>query len=117
MTKILHTQELTTVECVCGIAYAIPESLYDQAIKHKAQHTLYCPLGHQWHYMGKTDAQKLREAEASIVSMRDQLDAERQAHERTKKRVAKGVCPCCHRSFTQLKRHMTTKHPEFVAAH
>lgn len=27
-------------------------------------------------------------------------------------RVGKGVCPCCKRSFTNLRRHMTTKHPD-----
>jgi hypothetical protein len=25
------------------------------------------------------------------------------------------VCPCCNRSFQNLRRHMATKHPEFNA--
>lgn len=29
-------------------------------------------------------------------------------------RAAAGVCPCCNRTFEQLGRHMTTKHPEYV---
>lgn len=33
-----------------------------------------------------------------------------------RKRVGKGVCPCCNRSFDNLRRHMETKHPEFHAA-
>lgn len=28
-------------------------------------------------------------------------------------RVKNGVCPCCNRSFQNLKRHMNTKHPNW----
>jgi hypothetical protein len=31
-----------------------------------------------------------------------------------KKRIANGVCPCCTRSFVNLQRHMTTKHPDYT---
>lgn len=31
-----------------------------------------------------------------------------------KHRAANGVCPCCTRHFTNLERHMKTKHPEFT---
>lgn len=31
-----------------------------------------------------------------------------------KNRTAAGVCPCCTRSFENLKRHMATKHPAFT---
>ena len=31
-----------------------------------------------------------------------------------KKRASAGVCPCCNRSFQNLRRHMGNKHPEFV---
>jgi len=29
-------------------------------------------------------------------------------------RIAFGVCPCCHRHFDNLQRHIATKHPEFL---
>lgn len=32
---------------------------------------------------------------------------------RERKRVGNGVCPCCNRSFQNLRRHMQSKHPEF----
>lgn len=32
-----------------------------------------------------------------------------------KNRAAAGVCPCCSRSFQNLKSHMATKHPAFAA--
>lgn len=30
------------------------------------------------------------------------------------KRAKAGVCPCCNRSFENLRRHMATKHPTFT---
>lgn len=30
-----------------------------------------------------------------------------------KKRVGNGVCPCCNRTFENLSRHMSCKHPEY----
>jgi len=35
---------------------------------------------------------------------------------RLQKRVANGVCPCCTRSFANLRRHMETTHPEYKAS-
>jgi hypothetical protein len=31
-----------------------------------------------------------------------------------KQRVANGVCPCCHRSFVNLHRHMAGQHPDYT---
>ena len=30
-------------------------------------------------------------------------------------RVGHGVCPCCNRTFGDLYRHMSTKHPGYAA--
>lgn len=35
---------------------------------------------------------------------------------RTRNRIANGVCPCCDRSFTNLQRHMASKHPDYAHA-
>lgn len=35
---------------------------------------------------------------------------------RLKNRAAHGVCPCCNRTFQQLARHMSAKHPDFKTA-
>ena len=32
---------------------------------------------------------------------------------KARKRVGRGVCPCCNRSFAALARHMQTKHPTY----
>lgn len=42
------------------------------------------------------------------------VDETKAAHTRTKNRIAKGVCPCCSRTFLDLQRHMQTKHPDFT---
>lgn len=33
-----------------------------------------------------------------------------------KRRVSNGVCPCCNRSFADLHRHMTEKHPDYLTS-
>lgn len=110
-----YTETLTVVTCTCGINYAIPHALQEQLLREKRHKSVYCPLGHQWHYTGKTDAEieqaKREQAEARALAIQDQLDAEKRAHASTKKRVNNGVCPHCHRTFAQLARHMKSKHP------
>lgn len=32
---------------------------------------------------------------------------------KVKNRVKNGVCPCCNRSFSDLRRHMESKHPDY----
>ena len=44
---------------------------------------------------------------------RRRLSATQGVVTRTKNRVARGVCPCCDRHFTNLQRHMQTKHPDY----
>lgn len=116
--------------CACLIEYGIPEPLDKRLLEEREQGTTYCPNGHQWHYTGKSAEQKLRDAEAKVklaearaIHERDQrLAAERSASalrgENTKlrTRAKNGVCPCCHRTFAQLQRHMSTKHPDYQGA-
>lgn len=106
----------------CGVAFGVPAYFKEQRIKDR--HSFYCPNGHGQHFIGKTEEQRLRE----------QLETERQRSEwnrrkaerierqrralkgqvtKIKKRVGHGVCPCCSRSFENLRRHMETKHPTY----
>jgi len=129
MPTINYTETLTVVTCTCGINYAIPDALNQQLLDHRAgpgAKSVHCPLGHVWHYTGKTEAQKEREAreatERRLRATRDLLAAEERSHSatkgqltKTKKRVAAGVCPHCNRTFTNVQRHMKSKHPEECA--
>lgn len=118
--QVAHELSLITQDCCnCGIVFAMPESLYRRA-KENNEVYFHCPNGHPQHY-SKTEIQRLREKldeqtrEATRQSERA-LMAEKQAAlaevklSNLKKRVKAGVCPCCKRSFQNLKRHMVTKH-------
>ena len=118
--------------CKCDARFAITSSAYDKLRKTHASH--WCPLcGQQQHFTSLSDEEKLRKeleaekqrkldilAEANRLRERNaalgrSLIAQRSATKRIKNRVAHGVCPCCTRSFTNLRRHMDTKHPGYTA--
>lgn len=115
-------ERLVTETCYsCGVLFAMVEDFYDH--RQSDRKNFYCPNGHAQHYVGKTDAQKLQEAEAREVALKDQLgaairDAEQARVQllRDRQRYANGVCPCCNRYFPNVHRHMTTQHPEVDAA-
>jgi hypothetical protein len=114
----------------CGITYAVPPQWL--AERREDHQTWYCPNGHHWHFPGKSDTEKLRDELQRERARLDQANAEadyqrkqRAAAERRtsaargqvtkiKNRVAHGVCPCCSRSFSDLRRHMATKHPDYT---
>jgi hypothetical protein len=126
-----YSGQLVTTVCWCGVAHAVPSELYAfvqrQHQNGKAQTSIYCPLGHQWTFAGESEAEKLRgqlqRNEQRLQATRDLLAHEERSHAatrghltRTKRRVGAGVCPCCNRSFTQLGRHMKSKHPDYTEA-
>jgi hypothetical protein len=116
---------------VCRSAVYLPDELY-VAARHSAEISFWCPYGHRQHFApGDTEEQKLRrerdrlkqqiaEKDDAISRERDlrataerRVSAQRGVVTRLRNRAAKGVCPCCNRSFENLRRHMTTKHPDF----
>lgn len=120
--------------CVCGITFYVPDNWNRE--RRERHDSFYCPNGHSQHYPSKTDAEKLREQlarekhrnEQSEAMLRDQRDRARDETGRQrrftaaargqvtkiKNRVKNGVCPCCNRSFTNLRRHMTSQHPDWT---
>lgn len=118
-------------QCInCGVHWMMPKYINDQ--RHKDKANFYCPNGHAQCY-SESEADRLRrerdrlaqqiaqrdDAIKGLRSMRDHQ--ERRANtfkghfNRIKNRVGNGVCPCCTRSFTDLRRHMATKHPDYRA--
>jgi DNA repair exonuclease SbcCD ATPase subunit len=94
---------------------------------------LYCAYGHGQVYVeGETEETKIRRERDRLAQQIAQSDdeikrqrelretAERQAAAargqvtKLKNRASAGVCPCCNRTFSQLKRHMDQKHPDFT---
>lgn len=112
---------VTETCCSCGVLFAMVEDFYDHR---RADHkSFYCPNGHGQSYTGKTDAQKLKDAEARELALKDQLGASiregeltRQALLRDRQRFLHGVCVCCSRSFENVRRHMASQHPDFDVA-
>jgi hypothetical protein len=126
MGQILRLeQNLETLSCWategCGVQFAVPQALLNVSRTHGT--SFYCPKGHL-----------LRIGEGEVDKLKRQVENEKQRREWAEKnaatarkaeaivrgklkaqseRVKNGVCPCCNRSFTNLRRHMSTKHPEF----
>jgi len=128
--------DLTTMCCpTCGVLYALPRRLIDEAHSRGNRELVwYCPNGHELGYNdppGESEADRLRrELErarnraASKSAALDQTKAElrgqkarasrfKNDRDRERTRAANGVCPCCNRTFKQLARHMKSQHPEF----
>ena len=107
--------------CNCGVLFAMTKDFYEARYSEKERGTFYCPNGHPQCYLGKSDAEKAKEAaqraqqaEMALQAERDQRLAAERELSRHNKRTKAGVCPCCNRSFQQLSRHIKTKHPEFA---
>lgn len=119
---------LTILTCPsCGVRYAIPE-IY-RAKRLEDGKSWHCPNGHSLSYH-ETEADKLRkqleEEQKRTRYAQHQVEQERTrvrglkikvgkveaAKKRIEDRVHAGVCPCCTRSFANLRRHMATQHSD-----
>lgn len=115
--------------CVCGSHFAMPRELKRAARKDTGV-WFFCPLGHRQHYktseadqvradLAATErrlaaVEKSREwTEKRLENTERRLSATRGVVTKLKNRAAAGVCPCCSRTFQNLARHMSTKHPDF----
>ena len=112
----------TILQCkTCGIQYQVPEIFMTG--KHESGDWWYCPNGHRWHYAETNADKERRRAEcaeqelARVLEQRNKarrsLTAQKGVNTRLRKRVSAGVCPCCNRSFQNLRRHMANKHPDY----
>jgi aspartate/glutamate racemase len=127
MSAVLNVQQqLRAVNCYsCGTTFGMESSFYQDRVRDHGE--FYCPNGHRQHFIGETEAERLKrqlDAERSRSEFfRRQSESERRSKSaikgqltKTKNRIAKGVCPCCNRQFSDLHRHMETKHPDYAAS-
>ena len=105
----------TTTCITCGVIIAMNEDFYDRRLHDHRNY--FCPSGHQQHFTSESKAEKnarlLREEQERHKRTLARENAERAAKEKAErklKRVGKGVCPECKRSFQNLARHMHCKH-------
>jgi hypothetical protein len=128
---------LESINCgECGGTYAL-NARYIQQKRDKSGtwNCPYCRCGWGFREAGldkeisklkeQLDSEKQRRAWAEAAKTRAQERADHEASRaagykgaftKAKKRVGHGVCPCCNRSFPDLRRHMESKHPDYADA-
>lgn len=110
-------QRFETQECCkCGVLFAITEAQYKYFLSYREKAEFYCPNGHSQHFTGLSDAEKLAQEKARHQETLARLNVAEEKRIKLEKRIKRGVCPCCKRSFagSALVRHIKTKHPEFA---
>lgn len=120
-TVSVNLESLTCGHEGCGIIFAVPERWAEE--RREDHRILYCPKGHSRAFNGETDTQRLTREKVALQARLDQERAARKTAEHgqaivrgrleaAKRRARAGVCPDCHRSFGNVRRHMATKHPK-----
>lgn len=116
-------QELRTIYfdsikcCSCGVEFMMER--YHRQQRKDDGGEFFCPNGHSQYFCDSLKT-RLEKAELEASRLRSQVQLERdqkaateQSLLRLKKRVARGVCPCCKRTVNQLAKHMESKHPDY----
>ena|SRR5258708_7341923 len=119
MQTIVILKDLTCYSCITH--FAMDEALYRRRLEDGG--SFWCPNGHSQHFTEsevqklKRENQALKRDEAwaqQLLAKEQELHAETKSKLRkTNRRIANGVCPCCHRNFVNVARHMGSKHPDF----
>lgn len=130
---MVHTLQLSGVTyeihtCItCGCIFVLPELLADKQRKSGGYHSCFNGHSQGWSKGDSVDEQTRRERDSLKQQLAERDDriaqerknreiAERQASAargqvtRLKNRAKAGLCSCCNRHFTNLERHMATKH-------
>lgn len=115
--------DLTRLHCrTCGVEFGILKVLYESLQENGGFY--HCSNGHGWGWKDDASAraqkerdqqrlaQKVAQLNDEVAAKERELSAAKGRMTKLRKRVGNGVCPCCTRSFTNLARHMKTKHPE-----
>jgi peptidoglycan hydrolase CwlO-like protein len=112
------TQLITETCCNCGVLFAMPKEMKDRFKREGGD--FYCPNGHGQHYTEPTVLKlkhQLDQKDATIERLVNNLDgtqrrlsAAKGQITKIKNRVHNGVCPECHRHFTNLEEHMKHEH-------
>ncbi len=118
MPHYMQLQQQITFEIyTCGECDS-PIALSDRHEKNLRDtgETFFCPRGHR-RVFRDTETDRLRkkldeQTRQATRYLQEKMDAEkaRDKAERKLKRVGRGVCPDCNRTFSNLARHMCSKH-------
>lgn len=123
-TKGVTKMEFVMLTCGnCGVTHQIPKAMYQTAYEEGG--FWWCPNGHSRGFkQGRKTAEekerefhRLKQKEAQLTdeisSLNKKIEKIEKQRKAEHKRINNGVCPCCNRSFQNLKLHMKEKHPDF----
>jgi DNA repair exonuclease SbcCD ATPase subunit len=128
MTRLVSVETAIALEteecCACGVTFAMPAGLRQKLQREGG--TFYCPNGHGQHYTEcevQTLKKKLKAAEDRTCNLEQQLngtldklaESQKEMH-RARRRANAGLCPYCRRHFTNVGRHIHSKHTEEMDA-
>lgn len=83
MTGTIHhigAQPYTLEMCpTCGTLYLFPQAIQDAALRvrdkqKKENRTIFCPEGHQWHYIRMSADEKNEKEEKDVLRLRDEVE-------------------------------------------
>lgn len=103
--------------CNCSIPFFMPMYKKKELLADRGT-SFYCPNGHGQHYTGKSEQQlKLEQLEKDKKAYEnaylEEITKREKAEKDLKRLIKKGICPCCTRNFTNVKRHIAHMHPEY----
>lgn len=117
--------DMTVFQCgTCGVTYGVQSSFLDNRRKDKGEwRCINTNCKTIWWY-GESCEEKLKKELSSTKEQLKREEIERKLNEKrarafkglynqTKKKIAKGVCPCCDQVFKNVRRHMRRQHPEW----
>lgn len=123
--SLTFTEEVTLEKIECGSCGGILALTHQfLAAKRREGGWFTCPYCKATRGWGKNDADRLREeleskrkeltaAKCELLNQTARREIAEKILVRHKKRTKNGVCPCCQRSFINLKRHIASKHPTY----
>lgn len=122
MAQFVDNEWFETWSCgECGVRQAVSLAAWNG--RKSSGKSFYCFNGHSRVFRETTEVKlklalererQVREAaEARAMTAETNLEQVSKAHRKMRERVMNGVCPCCNRSFGNLRDHMRTEHPEF----
>lgn len=129
MSSITSTRTIEVVICgACGVLFGLEASYH--ASRRRDGKGFHCPNGCLIGWKGRWEQleQKLEAAQREIQQTRESRDRQARARvaaehslrttrghlTRQKQRIAAGCCPCCNRTFQNLRRHIASQHPEYI---
>lgn len=124
-TEIRSTWIVETC-CSCQIPFAMRKAHQDML--RRTSNSFFCPNGHPQSYRVTTEdqlRQKVKDAEEAVRRANHSQNLAWEEAAKAKKReqlaagetrglvtrIASGICPCCNRFFSNVERHMKSKHP------